>query len=297
MCLYVYMLYFCIQMFHPVSQIKISGACEVLRNITRVLQVCWFWPWVSAKLVLSLFRSLEFPSARVSCTSTHMSIHCRSGLMAFLKEASECCMYWCDTTTTWMHKCLGHSARFISTKWISSSTQLENEGTIQSFEAVSIRFIGSVQNLQSLCWTDSRLCEAESLALDYSNQIRFMIWIHFFLSIFHFARLLSLWNCFEIYLDQIWTIPNAACLVNSISFNMSRSLGLFLSCCEKRILHLFFFLGFFSVSLGGLTYFPTLSFLPSPSLELCWRGECGQRLSLIWLWRWCRRDDRDGQLG
>ena len=241
------MLYFCIQMFHPVSQIKISGACEVLRNITRVLQVCWFWPWVSAKLLLSLFRSLEFPSARLSCTSARMSIYCRSGLMAFLKEASECCMYWCDTTTTWMHKCLGHSARFISTKWISSSTQLENEGTIQSFQAVSIRFIGSVQNLQSLCWTDSRLCEAESLALDYSNQIRFMIWIHFFLSIFHFARLLSLWNCFEIYLDQIWTIPNAACLVKaiSISFNMSRSLGLFWAVVKRGFCICFLFLDFF----------------------------------------------------
>ncbi len=132
----------------------------------------------------------------------------------------------CIDVTPQLHdciNCLGHSARFISTKWISSSTQLENEGTIPSFQAVSIRFIGSEQNLQSLCWTDWRLCEAESMALSYSNQIH-----SWFVSISSspFSTLLGFCRCEiaskSIQITLIWTNPNAACLVKC-NFNFRQN--------------------------------------------------------------------------
>ena len=79
---------------------------QVLRNITRVLQVCWFW-WRA--------RCVEQREEREAVKQ-------RSGLMAFLKEAilvseERVCLIFC--VRVW---------RSTSTRWTSSSTRPTSAG-------------------------------------------------------------------------------------------------------------------------------------------------------------------------
>lgn len=126
----------CFTMIHCrwklIAGLKMCKIGQVLRNITRVLQVCWFWPW-----------SWEnWGNGQSSFAFFIGSLHCfaslgrlRSGLMAFLKEAAEPllrCYPWSGLAPSCPCFIGFSAARFTYTKSISSNTLLGSEGARQN---------------------------------------------------------------------------------------------------------------------------------------------------------------------